>query len=123
MAHVVLAVGDMAGPTDKNAGSADTARLMTELVTRHPDALVLVLGDNAYNDGETDEYDGFYAPFWGIDAIASRVRSCPGNHDYHTSNAIPYFRALQGQGGSGRRARVLQLRLERLAHRLPQHRA
>ena len=91
MAHVVLAVGDMAGPADQNAGSAATAALMASLVATHPESLVLLLGDNAYNDGEAREYEKFYAPIWGVEPIASRVRACPGNHDYHTSNAIPYF--------------------------------
>jgi calcineurin-like phosphoesterase family protein len=89
----------MAGPADQNAGSAATAVLLTTLIAEHPDALVLVLGDNAYNDGDTDEYDRFYAPFWGVDAIASRVKACPGNHDYHTSNALPYFAHFKERAG------------------------
>jgi hypothetical protein len=75
VAHVILAVGDMAGPADQNAGSIDTAALVTKLIAANPAALVLLLGDNAYNDGETGECDRFFKPVWGVEAIASRV--CP----------------------------------------------
>lgn len=99
MANIVLAVGDMAGPAEKNVGSVATAALMTSLITAHPEALVLLLGDNAYNDGKADEYQEFYAPFWGVEAIASRVRACPGNHDYNTKNATPYFAHFGDKAG------------------------
>jgi calcineurin-like phosphoesterase family protein len=99
VADVVFAVGDMAGPADKNAGSVDTATLMTNLISTNPDALVFLLGDNAYNDGETDEYEEFFRPIWGVEAIASRVRPCPGNHDYHASNAAPYFAHFKETAG------------------------
>jgi hypothetical protein len=99
VANVILAVGDMAGPADQNGGSKATATLLTTLVAAHPDALVLVLGDNAYNDGTGDEYAKFYAPLWGVEAIASRVRACPGNHDYHTKNASAYFAHFKDKAG------------------------
>jgi hypothetical protein len=89
----------MAGPEDKNAGSAATAGLMASIIGANPGALVLLLGDNAYNDGDADEYEAFYAPIWGIEPIASRVRACPGNHDYHTKNAAPYFAHFGDKAG------------------------
>src|SRR5262245_18575783 len=91
MGDIVLAVGDIAGPAESNEGSTATATLLTKLITAHPRALVLVLGDNAYDNGTADEYAEFYGPIWGADAIAARVRACPGNHDYHTQGARPYF--------------------------------
>jgi hypothetical protein len=99
MADVILAVGDMAGPADQNGGSVSTAALVASLVAAGPVAGVLVLGDNAYNDGQADEYTTFYAPFWGIEAIAGVVRPCPGNHDYHTSGAEPYFAHFRDKAG------------------------
>lgn len=60
---------------------------------------MLVLGDNAYPDGTKDEYAKFYAPFWGESSIARRVRSCPGNHDYHTKNAVEYFAHFKERAG------------------------
>jgi len=99
VADVILAVGDMAGPAASNEGSIDTAALLTGLVAAHPGAVVLVLGDNAYDDGTADEYAGFYGPTWGTEAIAARVRACPGNHDYHTLGALPYFAHFKERAG------------------------
>jgi len=72
---------------------------VTKLIAANPAALVLLLGDNAYNDGETGEYDKFFKPVWGVEAIASRVWPRPGNHDYHTRNATPYFAHFKEKAG------------------------
>jgi len=99
VADVIFAVGDMAGHADDNPGSQATAKLMTSLIAGNPGAEVLLLGDNAYADGKKQEYDDFYLPFWGESALGSRVRPCPGNHDYHTKNASDYFAHFGKQAG------------------------
>src|SRR5437879_4767866 len=71
--QVVLAVGDMCGPPRKNPGAAATAALARRLVTAHPDAIILALGDNAYNSGRVDEYREYYAPTWGQPDLLGRT--------------------------------------------------
>lgn len=89
--QVVIAVGDMCGPARRNPGATATAALAGRLIARHPGALILALGDNAYNRGKFDEYRDHYAPTWGQPDLLGRTYSCPGNHDYRTAAAAPYF--------------------------------
>jgi acid phosphatase type 7 len=89
--QVVLAVGDMCGPPRKNPGAEATAALARRLLKDHPDAIILALGDNAYNSGKYAEYQDHYAPSWGQADLLGRTWSCPGNHDYRTAAAAPYF--------------------------------
>jgi acid phosphatase type 7 len=103
MPHVILAVGDMAGPPDSNPGSAATAAKTAALLAANPGSAVLVLGDNAYDDGTTAEYAGHYDPFWGIEAIRGVTLPCPGNHDYHSAGAAPYYAYFQNVAGPGNR--------------------
>jgi calcineurin-like phosphoesterase family protein len=92
--QVVLVIGDACGEPDNNPGARAVGELAQQLVGQHPDAIVLLLGDNAYNDGTAAEYAEFFAPVMGTDSLKSRIRACAGNHDYHTAGAMPYFSAL-----------------------------
>ena len=89
--QVVIAVGDMCGPARKNPGAQGTAALARRIIADHPGAIVLALGDNAYNRGKIDEYRDHYTPTWGQPDLLGRTYSCPGNHDYRTAAAAPYF--------------------------------
>lgn len=89
--QVVIAVGDMCGPPRKNPGAEATAALARRIIKNHPGAIVLALGDNAYNRGKIDEYRDHYTPTWGQPDLLGRTFSCPGNHDYRTAAAEPYF--------------------------------
>ena len=89
--QVILAVGDMCGPPRKNPGAAATAALARRLLAAHPDAMILALGDNVYNNGRSHEYDDYYTPTWGHPDLRGRTWSCVGNHDYRTPAAQPYF--------------------------------
>jgi hypothetical protein len=99
MADVLLAVGDMAGPPGSNRGSLPAVAVVERLLARHPGSRLLVLGDNAYDSGSESEYRDFYTPRWGQEAIKSVTRPCPGNHDYRTSRAAPYFRFFGALAG------------------------
>ena len=81
----------MCGPARKNPGASATAALALRLVRDNPGAMILALGDNAYNRGKYDEYRDHYAPAWGRPELLGRTWSCPGNHDYRTAAAAPYF--------------------------------
>ena len=76
--QVVIAVGDMCGPPRKNPGAEATAALARRIIKDHPGAIVLALGDNAYNRGKIDEYRDHYTPTWGQPDLLGRTYSCPG---------------------------------------------
>lgn len=92
---VLLAVGDIS--TCK--GNDDEA--VAGLVSATP-GLVALLGDIAYPDGSEEDFRECFAPAWH--GLANRLRPVPGNHEYETSEAAPYFAyfgasaALPGQG-------------------------
>jgi hypothetical protein len=89
--QVILAIGDACGPPRKNRGAVAVADLASQLVAEDPNSIILLLGDNAYNRGRWEEYDQHYAPVLGIEPLKSRTWACPGNHDYRTGGAAPYF--------------------------------
>ena len=61
-----------------------TAKLISKI-----SGTVFTLGDNAYQDGSSEEYSTCYDPSWG--QFKSRTRPAPGNHEYQTSGAAGYF--------------------------------
>jgi PKD repeat protein len=50
---------------------------------------VYTTGDNAYESGTTEEFANCYDPTWG--RHRDRTRPVPGNHEYNTPGATPYF--------------------------------
>jgi hypothetical protein len=79
----VLAAGDIAECGSN--GDEQTARI----VRSYPDAVVLTLGDNAYQHGTAEEFERCYGPSWGT--FKSRTHPAPGNHEYGTEHAAGYF--------------------------------
>jgi len=79
---VVLAAGDVAA-CDSDGDEATAALLDVQPGT------VLTLGDHAYPDGSAADYAECYDPSWG--RHRDRTRPVPGNHDYDTPGAGPYF--------------------------------
>lgn len=67
-----------------DANSEATARLLDGI-----GGTVFTLGDNAYFRGTREEFRDCYAPTWG--RHRSRTRPVPGNHDYESPGAQPYF--------------------------------
>lgn len=80
---MVLAAGDIA----RCGGEDDEAT--AEIVEQYPDATVLALGDLAYNNGSAEEFERCYDASWG--PFKDRTRPVPGNHEYRTAGAGPYF--------------------------------
>lgn len=78
----VLAAGDIAWCGEP--GAEATARLLDRL-----EGTVLALGDLAYPDGTAGQFRRCYGPTWG--RHKARTRPVPGNHDYRTTGAEPYF--------------------------------
>ncbi|MBI2189432.1 MAG: metallophosphoesterase [Acidobacteria bacterium] len=67
-----------------DANSEATARLLDGI-----GGTVFTLGDNAYFHGTREEFRDCYDPTWG--RHRSRTRPVPGNHEYESPGAQPYF--------------------------------
>jgi hypothetical protein len=80
--EVFVGAGDIA--TCADSGADATSRLLDGI-----SGLVFALGDNAYPNGTAQQYRDCYAPAWG--RHRSRTRPVPGNHEYDTAAATPYF--------------------------------
>jgi hypothetical protein len=94
-AALLLAAGDIA--ECPRQGDEATAALLDTLP-----GTVAVLGDNAYERGTEEEYARCYDPSWG--RHKARTRPTPGNHEYATPDAAPYyayFGAAAGNPGEG----------------------
>lgn len=63
---------------------AQTARLVAGL-----DGDLLLAGDIAYFQGTTANFRDCFDPFWG--QFRSRWHPVPGNHEYESAGAAPYF--------------------------------
>jgi hypothetical protein len=94
-AEVLLAVGDI-GSCD---GETDEA--VASLASSLPGSIAL-LGDIAYPDGTTENFESCFEPAWG--PMRPRLHPAPGNHEYETPEASAYFAwfgAAAGQPGQG----------------------
>ena len=65
-------------------GAEETARLIDQIP-----GTVLALGDLAYPNGTERDFRHCYDPTWG--RFKDRTRPTPGNHDYNTTSAAPYY--------------------------------
>jgi hypothetical protein len=79
---VLVGAGDIAScdyDTDEQ-----TARLLDNI-----EGSVFTLGDNVHDDGKSSEFRQCYEPTWG--RHKDRTYPAPGNHDYRTGDAAPYY--------------------------------
>ncbi|WP_375769333.1 metallophosphoesterase [Archangium gephyra] len=80
--QVLVGAGDIAScESDQDEATA----VMLEGI----EGTVFTLGDNAYPDGTAEDFERCYAPSWG--RHKQRTRPVPGNHEYHSAKAGPYF--------------------------------
>ncbi len=79
---VLVGAGDIAG-----CDSVDDEA--TAALLDGTDGTVFTLGDNVYESGTTSEFAECYEPSWG--RHKARTRPAPGNHDYETAQASPYY--------------------------------
>ena len=87
---VLVGAGDIA--RCELPGAERTARLLDDIP-----GTVFTAGDNAYPTGATADFQNCYHPTWG--RHLSRTRPVPGNHDYETPGALPYFSYFSGRAG------------------------
>ncbi len=83
-ADVVLAgAGDIADCADLSGAEA-TAKLLEKIP-----GTVMAVGDLAYPSGTAEQFANCYDKTWG--RVKSRTRPAPGNHEFHSTGAAPYF--------------------------------
>jgi calcineurin-like phosphoesterase family protein len=82
-AHMLVGAGDIA--VCGSAGTEQTAALLDQF----PQATVFTAGDNAYFQGSANDFRNCYEPTWG--RHKARTRPAPGNHEYESAGASPYF--------------------------------
>lgn len=93
---VVVGAGDIAN-CKMIAGAQATAKLIEAIP-----GTVVAMGDLALSNGSAEEFADCYDKTWG--AFKSRTRPAPGNHEYHSPGAGPYFNyfgAAAGEPGKG----------------------
>ena len=74
-----------------------TAALLDDIA-----GVIWTAGDNAYPSGTADNFQECYEPTWG--RHRERTRPSPGNHEYRSDGAAPYFDyfgAAAGEPGRG----------------------
>ena len=88
---IILAAGDIAGCAEhyKDEVTAD-------MVAKMP-GTILPLGDVVYQNGTRWQFRNCYHPSWG--RLLSRSRPTPGNHEYRTDQAWPYYEYFGERAG------------------------
>ena len=89
---VFVGAGDI-GFCGGGGNPAETARLLDTI-----GGTVFTLGDNAYFSGTAQEYRECYDRTWG--RHKSRTRPVPGNHEYESPGAAPYFAYFGANAGT-----------------------
>lgn len=79
---VLVGAGDISDCADPSGAEA-TAKLLDQLP-----GTVMAVGDLAYPDGSKENFI-CYDKTWG--RAKSRTRPAPGNHEFHSAGATPYF--------------------------------
>ncbi len=103
-ASVLLGAGDIA--VCGTNGDERTAVLLDTLLRADSVAKVNVevftLGDNAYPDGRASDFSRCFTPSWGDTAkrIMKKIHPSPGNHEFQTGGAAPYFKYFGSRAGS-----------------------
>ncbi len=80
--ETLIATGDVAGCSSQ--GDEATGALVDTI----PGTIILA-GDIVYESGTAKEFADCFDPSWG--RHRSRTRPAPGNHEYESLNAAPYF--------------------------------
>ena len=80
---ILAGAGDIADCADLSGAEA-TAKLLERIP-----GTVMAIGDLALPDGAAQQFANCYDKTWG--RLKSRTRPAPGNHEFHSSGAAPYF--------------------------------
>ena len=88
---VLVGAGDIADCADLSGAKA-TAELI-----EHIPGEVFTAGDDAYPSGTAEQFHNCYDPTWG--RFKNRTRPSPGNHEFHSGGATPYFNYFGAAAG------------------------
>jgi hypothetical protein len=88
---VILATGDIAGCMQAFRDET-TAAMLADMP-----GTILALGDVVYENATRWQFRNCYAPTWG--RFLSRTRPAPGNHEYRTEEAGPYYQYFGKRAG------------------------
>ena len=103
-ASVMIGVGDIASCTSQL--SIGTAVLVDSVLRADSlakvDDAVFTLGDNAYTSGTTAQFNDCFTPTWGDPKkrIIKKLHPAPGNHEYYTPSADPYYKYFGPAAGT-----------------------
>jgi hypothetical protein len=91
---VLVGAGDIADcdTADRGANAEATAKLLDKIA-----GTVFTAGDNAYFNATAADFRNCYDPRWG--RHKSRTYPSPGNHEYQSAGALPYFDYFGERGG------------------------
>lgn len=94
-ASVLVGAGDIArcnADGDELTAMIVDSILKADSVAKVTDA-VFTLGDNAYTSGSTGQWTNCFTPSWGDPnkSIMKNIKPSPGNHEYYTAGADPYY--------------------------------
>lgn len=103
----MIGAGDIAmcGKT----GDEQTAALIDSVLKvdsiANVENVVIAIGDNVYPVGSARDFERCFTPSWGDSQkrIMKFVRPTPGNHDYNTRDAEPYYAYFGDRAGPGKR--------------------
>jgi 3',5'-cyclic AMP phosphodiesterase CpdA len=74
-------------------GQYDVAKVMTNYHQQNPYNLVVLAGDNIYNNGEIEKIgEVFERPYQDLLKQGVKFQACLGNHDIRTANGDPQVR-------------------------------
>ena len=90
--EVFVGAGDIALCTPSDGTQDATSRLLDTI-----GGTVFTLGDNAYPNGSTSNFSDCYQKSWG--RHRGRTFPSPGNHEYVTPGAAPYYQYFGGNAG------------------------
>ena len=95
-AYAMVGVGDIASCSQRLG--TETAMLVDSVLRADSvagvQASVFTLGDNVYSSGTTEQFEKCFTPSWGDPKrrIMKSLHPTPGNHEYYSPNADPYYR-------------------------------
>ena len=87
----------LAGAGDISSCSLTADSATATLLDKTP-GTVFAAGDLAYETGSAAQFKNCYGPTWGW--LKNRTRPAPGNHDYGTAGAAPYFAYFGQRAGT-----------------------
>lgn len=89
---VLVGAGDIAD-CPNYSGAEATAKLLDAIPGE-----IFTAGDDAYPSGTAQQFHDCYGPTWG--RFKDRTRPSPGNHEFHSGGATPYFDYFGGNAGN-----------------------